>query len=202
MKRNRYLSSHIYFAISVICSLFIFFADTNGLFSMAYEPMFPSYIGGKTALCVFYLLISVIIYVFILFKKRIPVYISLSLLLSASVYIYIAPIFSAKNPTVYAASLFNSNGNLYITLKTSIEIILIIFAIIVFSLKNKPVKAILRIMAVIIPVVFIIFEFTSFAGLNPDDIPNLADKISASLFFDFLRFTPLSASVFLPSLKK
>lgn len=74
--KNKKLSlySNIYFGISLVAPIFIFFFDINSLFMIAYSPMSPDFIGGKTFLAAFYLVAAIAVYISLLFKKRAPIF--------------------------------------------------------------------------------------------------------------------------------
>lgn len=198
MKKNAYLSAHIYFAVSVISAVFLMFANTNLLFGIAYEPMTPSYLGGKITYAAVYTAAAVILYILSLFGKKIPVYPIFALLFLFEIFNYISPVFSSRYAEEFLSSLIKSDGNLALTVKAAVILSAIIFAAIVFSSKNRAVKTVFRILAVLFAAAFIVFEFITFASLDPADTVNFSEKAAKSLFFDFLRFTPVAALSFLP----
>lgn len=158
--------------------------------------------GGKTTLFFFYFATTVFIYCFLLLKKRIPIYITMALLVLFEIFNYIYPVLSTNYTSSYISSLFTPNGNLFITVKTAILIFVIILSIITFSIKNKYLKIIFRIISIIFPLAFIVFEFITLSNTDVNDILNFTEKAEMSLLFDFLRFTPIVALSFLPSEKK
>ncbi|MBS5737001.1 MAG: hypothetical protein KHW62_03160 [Clostridiales bacterium] len=199
MNKKIRVKQHIYFGISATAIIFLFFSDINALFNLAYNPMTPSYLGGKTTFCVIYLLVCITLYVSSLVRKKIPIYLALSITIIFEIINYLSPVFTNSHAASYLKSLFSANGNLIITIKALIILLTIFLSIIIFELKIKWLKVILKIFAILLPLLFLTLEFIIISNINISDIVNFSDKMAASIIFDFLRFIPISAFAFLPN---
>lgn len=79
--------------------------------------------------------------------------------------------------------------------------VIAILAVVIFSVKNRAVKTVLRILTVILPIAFLLYEYTTLKTLDPNDVINLTAKAESSLVFDFLRFSTVGVYSFIPKVK-
>lgn len=199
--KNKKLSlySNIYFGISLVAPIFILFFDINSLFMIAYSPMLPDFIGGKTFFAAFYLVAAIAVYISLLFKKRAPIFAFFALSAVFEVFNLLSPAISSGEKYLY--SLFSASGNLTSTVKTLVLLVIVCLAFINLGIKNKALKIAFRALAVSLPAAFLIFEFITLSKLDSADVLNFTDKAEASLAFDFLRFTPAVMFTFVPEVR-
>lgn len=193
------IHSDIFFGISLILIIFTFFFDTNYLFTIAYSPMSPAFIGGKTFHTAIYLVAAAITFISLCLKKRTAVYVSLTAIAALEIFNLLSP--AVNYGERYLSSLFDVSGNLTVTVKTVIFVVIAILAVLIFSVKNRAVKTVLRILTVILPIAFLLYEYTTLKALDPNDVINLTAKAESSLVFDFLRFSTVGVYSFIPKVK-
>lgn len=190
------LYSNIYLGISLAAMIILLFFDINSLFSIAYYPMSPDFIGGKILFAVFYIVAVIAVYISVFFKKRAPIFTILCLSAGFEIFNLFSPAISYGER--YAYSLFSASGNLTATIKTVVIIGVLTLAALCFGIKSKAAKIVFRTFTIALPIAFIIFEFVTLSKLDASDIMNFTDKIEASLAFDLLRFTPAVMFSFIP----
>lgn len=193
------LYSNIYLGISLASMIILLFFDINSLFSIAYYPMSPDFIGGKIFFAVFYIVAVIAVYISVFFKKRAPIFTVLCLSAAFEIFNLFSPAISYGER--YAYSLFSASGNLTATVKTVVIIGVLALAALCLGTKSKTAEIVFRIFATALPVAFIIFEFVTLSKLDASDIMNFTDKIEASLAFDLLRFTPSVIFSFIPKVR-